>query len=167
MGTNTFPTTSEPNLSLCTCAIDADLGSCSLTASCLCCRTTISYSYPVVEVTDLTEVEVDGGSDMDTSSVDKAVLWPSSGSSSELLNVSPKILLKDFRRAEGVSRGVLSFFLVELTVLEAGTSFIGKDKDTSLDGVAHVSFLVVFVWKRELQFLARLASLSSLWDGTL
>ena len=77
---------------------------------------------------------------MDTSGVGKAVLWPSSGSSSESLNVSPKSVLKDIGRAAGVSRGVLSYFLVELAVLEAGIFFIGKDNDTSLDGVAHVSF---------------------------
>ena len=143
--TNTFPPTYKPIVSLFTCAIDADLGSCSLTASVCVVESTLSYSYTVVEVTDLTGVEVDGGSEMDTSGVNKAVLWPSSGSSSESLSVSPKSLLKDFRRAAGVSGGVLSSVFAELTVLEAGIFFKGKEKDMStlpwmVWHMAHVSF---------------------------
>ena len=55
-----------------------------------------------MEVTDLTGVDVEGSSEMDTSCVDKAVFWPSSGFSSDSLNVSPKSLLKDFRWTAGV-----------------------------------------------------------------
>lgn len=132
------PPISRPTLSLWTCAIDADLGSCSLTVFVWVPESTLSYSYTVVDVTDLTGVEVEGGSEIDTSGEDNAVFWPSSGSSSESLSVSPKSLLKDFLRAAGVSGGVLSFFLVELVTRELVT--FSKGKGTSLDGMAYVSF---------------------------
>ena len=170
--TNTFPPTYKPIVSLFTCAIDADLGSYSLTASVCVVESTLSYSYTVVEVTDLTGVEVDGGSEMDTSGVNKALLWPSSGSSSESLSVSPKSLfwrifvgrqfLEEYFHPSW--RSWLFWRLGSFSKVRRRTwvHFPGWC------GTWHMYLLLeVVVWKRELQFWARLASSSSSWDGTL